>query len=312
MTGLMPAAGRDALLTLVRGRLIRPVPDPVRLLAHAVLRRHGRGALAVLAYGSSLRGADPRETLIDLYLLAADERAITRNRLSRLACRRLPPNVYYVEAIHDGVVYRAKYAALSLSAFEAQVQHTAETPYFWARFAQPSALVWGRDNAVKGRIAEAVATAVETMVHEAFELASPRDDALAMWERALAATYATELRSEGPGRPSAIVAADQDWYTAGAGAVLGFGFEIPRQGRRPAHEQALRRKWARRRRNGKALSVLRLVKAAFTFQGGADYLAWKIERHSGVRVELTPWQRRHPLLASLWLFPKLYRMGAFR
>jgi hypothetical protein len=42
------------------------------------------------------------------------------------------------------------------------------------------------------------------------------------------------------------------------------------------------RAWALRRACGKALNALRLAKAAFTFEGGADYLAWKIERHSGV------------------------------
>ena len=58
--------------------------------------------------------------------------------------------------------------------------------------------------------------------------------------------------------------------------------------------------------------MLRLVKAASTFTGGPDYLAWKIERHSGVKVELTPWQRRHPILAAPGMFWRLYRRGAFR
>ena len=58
------------------------------------------------------------------------------------------------------------------------------------------------------------------------------------------------------------------------------------------------RAWALRRACGKALNALRLAKAAFTFEGGADYIAWKIERHSGVALELADWQRRHPLLAA--------------
>ena len=56
------------------------------------------------------------------------------------------------------------------------------------------------------------------------------------------------------------------------------------------------------------LSVLRLVKGLFTFEGGFDYVLWKIERHSGVRVEVSPRARRYPLLAGwgviwrrLWL-----------
>jgi hypothetical protein len=70
--------------------------------------------------------------------------------------------------------------------------------------------------------------------------------------------------------------------------------------------------WARRRIEGKALSVLRLIKASFTFAGGADYIAWKINRHAGTSIELKPWQRRWPLLAAITLLPRLLRSGAVR
>ena len=32
--------------------------------------------------------------------------------------------------------------------------------------------------------------------------------------------------------------------------------------------------------------------------GGIDYLAWKINRHAGTAITITPWQRRHPILAG--------------
>jgi hypothetical protein len=55
-----------------------------------------------------------------------------------------------------------------------------------------------------------------------------------------------------------------------------------------------------------------LIKAAFTFEGGASYAAWKIERHSGSRITLSPWQQRHPVLAGLMLLPKLLRRGTIK
>ncbi|RME68859.1 MAG: hypothetical protein D6782_00610 [Alphaproteobacteria bacterium] len=77
---------------------------------------------------------------------------------------------------------------------------------------------------------------------------------------------------------------------------------------------ARRQRWAWRLRalQGRGLHLARLVKAAFTFDGGIDYLAWKIARHSGVAVAIKPWHRRHPLLAGLWLFAYLRLKGAFR
>src|SRR3546814_15164359 len=47
-----------------------------------------------------------------------------------------------------------------------------------------------------------------------------------------------------------------------------------------------RRAWALRRAAGKPLNLLRLVKAAFTFDNGADYLALKIERQYGFRLDM--------------------------
>jgi hypothetical protein len=70
--------------------------------------------------------------------------------------------------------------------------------------------------------------------------------------------------------------------------------------------------WARRRRAGKALTVIRLTKASATFAGGIDYLAWKINRHAGTAIEIKPWQRRWPLLGAFTLLPRLLKRGAVR
>ncbi len=60
---------------------------------------------------------------------------------------------------------------------------------------------------------------------------------------------------------------------------------------------------ARRRRFGKPLNLARLLRATATFDGAARYAAWKVERHTGVAVEVTPWREKHPVLAApgvLW------------
>ena len=70
--------------------------------------------------------------------------------------------------------------------------------------------------------------------------------------------------------------------------------------------------WGGRRAVGKTLSVLRLLKGLFTFRGGPDYILWKIQRHSGVTVEVAPRARRYPLLAAWAIAWRLYRRRAFR
>ena len=60
------------------------------------------------------------------------------------------------------------------------------------------------------------------------------------------------------------------------------------------------------------LSVVRLAKASATFAGGAEYIAWKINRHAGTKIELSDWQKNHPLLTAVTLLPRLIRGGAIR
>ncbi|HEY9550148.1 MAG TPA: hypothetical protein VIR45_11660, partial [Kiloniellaceae bacterium] len=136
------------------------------------------------------------------------------------------------------------------------------------------------------------------------------------WVALFRQTYRTELRAEPPERAVEIHAADAAHYQALADLVLPDLDARRLEGTadlwlRPAAGRP-NFKWGLRRAQGKLLSVARLAKAAFTFQDGAEYLLWKIERHSGVSIALTPWQRRHPLLASTVLFWRLYRLGAFR
>ncbi len=297
--------GRDALWAVITERLDRPVPIEVAAVAETVRRRFGDALEGVLAYGSCLRDADPHDGLIDLYALVRDYRSAQLGGLSGLLNRILPPNVYYIEAEHAGRRLRAKVAVVSLEQFERKV--SAFTSYFWARFAQPALIVEARNVEARRRITRALVTATETLLARARLLIEGSPDALRVWTAVLGASYRTELRSEDAERARRIVEHDLGYYEAVTRAVFR-SLPVP-----AAHERrAERRAWLVRRIVGKALSTARLVKAAFTFDGGAEYLVWKIERHSGVSIELTPWQKRHPLLAAVTIAPRLYFRGGFR
>jgi hypothetical protein len=306
-------ADAAALRALVRARLTAPVPEELRALAEAAAARHGgkAGVRAVLAYGSTLRGASFAETLADLYVLTRDFAHVSSNPFARLGCRLLPPNVYYLSLPREGAALRAKYAVLPLAQFREWVRPAVDNPYFWARFAQPSRLVWTADEEAVRAVEDAVMDAIFTALTTAAVLTpTPRPDWRALWETLLAATYRTELRVERPGRARAIVEADAEWYRETVRATFGAVEDI----RFPDWLEEMRGglNWNRVVAQGKILSVLRLVKAAFTFSGGADYIAFKIERHTGERIALSDWQRRHPLIAGLMLLPRLLRRGIVR
>jgi hypothetical protein len=192
--------------------------------------------------------------------------------------------------------------------------------YFWGRFCQPTAVPFARGAGMRATLADVLADAVVTAVTATAPLFDGPFDARDLWVRALALSYGAELRPESDARPAQVHDANRDRYAAVTPAALaaaGFPVATDSNGRfEPVADNGARRRtqriWARRRLLGKTLNVLRLMKAVFTFEGGADYVAWKIQRHSGVRVDMSDWQRRHPLLASPVLAIRYWRKGAFR
>lgn len=296
----------SALTAIIAAAVDAPTLPEISVLAEALCERYGTATLGVLAYGSCLRGVDTQDSLVDLYVLVSSYRDAHGGRIEAMANQLLPPNVYYLE--HGGSEHplRSKYAVVSLDQFTDRVSAETANPYFWARFAQPCALVYARDDAIRARIHEALSTAARTAYANGCALEQPGTDWRTVWTTLLTATYGTELRPESSARAAGIVADGRQHFEK-ISAVL--------DAERGNHAMAApghTANWRWRRIAGKLLSVGRLIKAGFTFRGGADYMAWKIARHSGVTIEVTPWQRRHPIIAALVLAPRLYRKGGFK
>ena len=286
----------ENLKEFCKASLAREVPQEIHAMA-VVLRLRHPGALAILAYGSCLRGVAAADTLMDFYVLTENFSGVSPNIISRVACCLVPPNVYYAETELDGQRLRAKYALLPLRLFAKWMRRDTNNPYFWARFAQPAALVYARDDNSKDSVVASISDALRTSFANA-KAVTAETDALAIWTAGFNATYQSEFRSEKTDRAANIVSSAPDYYREAAKLL--------------ASETPFHANQTLRRMTGKGWSILRLVKAAFTFQGGADYIVWKIERHSGEKIILTDWQRRHPIIAGLLLLPALLRKGAIR
>ncbi len=280
----------------------------------AVIAARLAGANAVLFYGSCLREARLDGLMLDFYVIVADYDAAYGGDWRAAANRRLPPNVFQIA--HAGL--RAKYAVLDSADFARLCGPGTRNPSVWARFAQPARLVWVRDAAAREAVVAAVARAAPTLLAAAVPMLPAELTVEALWSGAFALTFAAELRTERAGRGGSIVASDPARYavfTAPALAAAGIAATVTSDIIRidgTLDRVAASAAWARRRRAGKALSLARLAKAAFTFDGGLDYLAWKIERHAGMPVPVAPWMRRWPLLGGAVLLPRLWRSGAVR
>ncbi len=313
------AGGRelDPLADLVARELFRPAPKAAALLAERFVERHGNCVAAVLFYGSCLRRGTT-EGVLDFYVLVDRYRDAYKSRPLAWANAALPPNVFYLETDTEIGTLRCKYAVISCDDFDRGARPGGFRSSIWARFCQPALAVWTRDDAARGRIANAVREAVLTAIDRVVPLmADPlgiaRFDAKQLWLRVLQETYSAEWRTESPESIRSLYAADPERYAAATRGALdalavrgrlhvetdGEGYEIRLIGHTASGTRPVRRPLA------KLVYLLGLFKSIATFGDWLPYALWKLERHTGNRVELTERQRRHPLI---WGWPVLLRV----
>ena len=313
------------LLSVIERNAFRKASPTVQVLIDEILARHGQAAQGILFYGSCLRSGDDLDGLVDLYLLVDSYRSAYSGsgRVSALLNALLPPNVFYLEREFEGQTVRTKYAVLSVADFQKGTSKRWFHSYLWGRFSQPTAILYARSEAVAKLVLKGFARSVLTFTHRVLPRISTEFSARQMWGRGLELSYRAELRAERPERRARLFDAAPQYYEDvtrlsmntlpyPVAAIAGTD-PIQYRARIPDSARWISRfTWGLRSWQGKLLSVLRLVKALTTFEGGVDYILWKINRHSGVTVDVEPHLRRHPLLAMWVLSWRLYRRGGFR
>ena len=313
---ISPGTGDDKVMHVEsqQDSSIQPLLDEIR-------QKHGAALQAILVYGSWLRGK--RDTMLDFYVLVEDYRTLD-SAWQGFMCRLLPPNVYHIhhkneDPASENPELRAKYALLTLDRFRKAMRHDFHS-YFWARFAQPCEVMYVRDDATRADLTEALRNAAKTFVQRVLPAMGEHFSSADLWTRGLALTYQCELCTESSNRGESIYEYDPAYYD---GVTSNYALENTSLSNEAADNQYRNQSsvstrkmssfsWWLRRVQGKLLSVLRLIKAAVTFNEPLEYLLWKIKRHTGIYIEPTQRQLKHPLIFAWPLLWKLYRQGAFR
>ncbi len=306
-----------SLAAIIRRDLQQPAPDGLEGLLAALHERYGQALRGVLIYGSCRRDVDIHSGVVDLLVLVERYRAVLRWP-GALANQLLPPNVYFLQ-VGDSQPVRCKYALVSISQFARRCASRADH-YFWARFTQPCRLLWAADEAaLADALTAARVRAARTFCTRFAPMIRQPVDAEGFWTQALAATYRCELRPESPSNASRLIAADPGYWQALTQALAAEpGSALETQGSRFQGQAGRWRSararidWRLRQISGKCFNLARLFKAAGTFSNGIDYITWKVERHSGVRIEPTEQMRRYPRLAAWGLAWRMWRQGGFR
>lgn len=314
-SGIISGSSAHALERLrerIAERIDVPVDPAVAQFAGALA--DGTGTRAIVFYGSNLRTGS-LDGVLDFYRLQDGDQAGDR-------IGRIWPRISYHEEGHGGAMLRAKVATMSSATFAQAARGELADTTIWARFVQPCALVWQADAQAREDVIDALAQAAITAARLAAALGPQGGMPSDYWRALFQATYQAEFRVEKPGREDDILAKNEEHFAGLLPLALDAGGIAFARARAPDHapdgtrlrphlapreRKRILTWWRRRRRLGKPLNLARLVKASATFEGAARYGAWKIERHTGMPVEVTPFRERHPLLAApgvLWALRK--------
>ena len=288
-------------------------------LRTALQERHGGSVESLIFYGSCLRSGDLYDGLVDLYAIVRDYRSAYRSRLTALANFALAPNVYYLQLDSGGRTIRCKYAVFSARTLQRGVSRAWFESYLWGRLCQQVVVAWSADAGAHRRAVASLRLATITFLERTLPALPAEGSLEALWAQGLSLSYASELRAERAGRAAEIAGHGAERAAAATRAVaasLRWPLELTEGRYRATIPKGARRRariaWRMRRVQGKLLSVARLLKALFTFDGGLDYIAWKLERHSGRPVVIPGNVRRWPLIFVWGFMLKLRREGFFR
>lgn len=296
----------------------KDVPNSVLSFVKIILGN--RQPIGVIYYGSSLWKKD-LTGLLDFYIICDQLTEWHENScFANVANSCLPPNVEYYEWQDSEHFLRAKVAILSLNQLRKATSPASLDTTIWARFCQPVKILWWRGQNEKQVLYRCLVRAVGTAVWWAAYLGPKQGKAEEYWYALFRYTYNAELRVEAKNRPALILDHREDYFARllHLGWRL-FGIEycelsdnllIPQLTEK--QRKIVKRKWRLRARLGRPLNILRLLKAAFTFKGGAQYLVWKINRHRKINLRLNDFQKKHPILNAPWILIKLYRQGVFK
>jgi len=285
----------------------------VTSVCEAIAARHPGRVQAFMYYGSSLRDLDDADKMLDFYVVVDSYRKTHKNPIRAGLNRLIPPAVYYYEQEDEnGILSTCKYSIISISEFERRCGADALLSMVWGRFCQPSVMLFPKSELIAERLMASRETAVKYMASQIAPLIDTPVTSIQFWAKGFYESYRTELRPESSeGRAAEIVARYGERYARLTIALYGTPdkdgfFILPNLPEGPT-----KTKWFLRRLVGKPMTAIRVINSAATFEGGLDYVLRKLKNHSGVTIEPTPFQRKHPVICSPVLGWKLWRKGAF-
>ena len=267
---------------------------------------------AIVFYGSLLSEATRTPSSFhDFYLIVDSLAAYHARTRDRWVGRVLPPSIYYRQFADD---LRCKYCVLTAAQFEREMSSKARDIHNIGRFSKRVAVLWARDPADYELIVDGCLSAARTLTPLALALLGPAFTLDEFIKTLLRLSYLGEQRVAEDTKVDSLFVAERDHYRELYGAILAEAGLTPTGDtyHQPAPTKADRKRTerflARSRRRGK----MRWPKYIVTVDNWLEIALAKVERHHGVKVELTEREKKWPLIFGWPKYFALKRRGVVK
>ncbi len=334
-TGGAPFVGAPRRMSNLMNQHFDPVPasdgppptwvDGGDRLVRSLVDACGDQLVAALLYGSRLTKTSPdKHSAYDMVLVVEDYRRFytglkAAGHLHRspwmmaMFSRVLTPNSISHQPDTDTT---AKCLVLERAHFDRALSNRAKDHFCLGRMVQQIAILYTRDERAAADVQSALNTSHRTPLQWALPFLEAPFTVREFARGMVAVSYAGEIRPETGGRTSEVIDAQGEFFDRVYAPVLAEavadGLLVEEDGSyRPRRVPSW---WAKTRlrayfMSSRIRSTARWVKHVYTYEGWQDYIVRKVERRIGVKVEITPAERRFPVLL---LWPKVIRVLASR
>jgi hypothetical protein len=316
----------EVLREAVRARVASPAPDAgAREAAGAIQDRGGAATRAIVFFGSRKTQARPDAwSAYDFFVIVDGYRPFYDALRAHGALRRpsalvaalnhpLPPNQIGLTLGAPGErTARAKCAVVSSAAFTRETSAGRRDHFFLGRLCQQTEVVFAADEQSRALAVDALTSAHALTYAWVRPWLPERFDVGTFCRTFLRVSYSAEIRPEPDGRAEALWEAQRDYLSAVYGVLLG---ELHARGDLVLHAPGI---YGLARPAGtaerlrlsayfwwsKVRATLRWAKYVVTFDDWLEFILRKATRHSGQAFDLSPRERRFPLI---FLWPRVFR-----
>ena len=300
-----------------------PGGELAQRLTQSLVEVVGTHLRAVLLYGSHLLGASPdRYSAHDLVVVVEEylgtyrelrRRGLTHRppRLMASLAWLLPPNVIaYSPEGGDGPI--AKCLIISARDFERELSSRSRDHFMISRLIQEVGVLYVRDAVAEQWLEARLDAARRTVLDWAAPYVATPFTAETLTREMIAICYRSEIRPESGSRAGSVFEAQRAYLVetyerlladASTEGLLGREGNGYRSSRQPGPMARLRR--SAYFFFSKLRVTARWFKHVLTFENWLPYVVRKVERRTGMNVELTALERRLPLI---FLWPRLVRV----